>query len=318
MQEFTVTIWIYYITWLAFLVAISLFGWAIVFRADFRKDVLEGKQGEAKLFGIISVRGATILVLFAFFLAGIFKISDVVNDQDRRALESELAGTKSLLESKIAEIAADQNSIADLRKQANRLVFRPIDEADIPYCDLSTEPAGAPAPKAVPRHDANGRPNLALLAEAEASTSSIIPTMPPGEKEPVGSRHRVSYVNDGWYNNCRSWVAATMPAWIIIDLHNSYDVTGIAFGSEHDVFYGDRAAKQFDVLVDVGSGDWTLVYQKTTSDPVQTTTVFTFSHPVSARRVKLLIKESTPPIYPKTSPGAVRVDELEIFGVPGR
>jgi hypothetical protein len=306
---------LYILTWLGFLAATLLFGWAIVFLPDFRKDVLGGQPGVLTLAGI-TVRGATIVLLLALFLVSIFKLSGVINDENTRDLNSRILNDKSLLDSKISQIAADQDAIKTWQAAAKRLIFRPVDEADIPYCGLSTEPTNVPPPRAVPRQDSNGRPNLALLAEAQASTSSLIPMMPPGERESVASRHRTSYANDGWYNNCRSWIAATMPAWVQIDLGNVYEITGVAFGSEHDPFYKDRAPLKFKVLFTSGAADWKVAYESTKDEPVQVTTVFNFVHPVSARIVRLLIEDSTPPIYPKTSPGAVRVDELEIYGTP--
>jgi hypothetical protein len=308
---------LYIVTWLAFLAGIALFGWAIVFRPDFRKDVLRGKPGEASFLGL-NVRGATIVVLFALFLVAIYVLSTVISDATTRDLRSQLSARQSMLDLKVNQIVADQEEIKSWQTAAKRLVFRPIDEADIPYCDLSTEPAHVPPPRAVPRQDSNGRPNLALLAEAQASASSLIPMMPAGERETVASRHRISYANDGWYNNCRSWIAATMPAWVQVDLGNVYEITGVAFGSEHDPFYKDRAPLKFKVLFTSGAADWKVAYESAKDEPVQSTTTFNFAHNVSARIVKLLIEDSTPPIYPATSPGAVRIDEFEVYGVSVR
>jgi hypothetical protein len=300
----------YFITLAAFIVTVALFSWALVFRSDFRKDVFGGKQGEAKIFGLITVKGAAILVLFGIFVGAIGFVFNLLDKADQRQNSDELSRLKS-------QVSSQATQLTEFQTSAKKLVFRPIDETDIPYCNRDSEPAGAPPPRAVRLHDAAGRPNLALLAEARATGSSLIPLMPPGENQPVSSRHRYSYINDGWYNNCRSWVAASMPASIEVNFGGVYQVSGVAFGSEHDAFYKDRAAIEFKIETSLDNANWTLVLEHARGEPIANTTTFNFVAPVSARVVKLIIESSTPANYP-TSPGAVRVDELEIFGVAER
>jgi hypothetical protein len=301
----------YFITLAAFVATLALFAWALVFRSDFRKDVFGGQRGEAKIFGLITVKGAAVLVLFGLILGSIAWVFDLLDKGDQRQTSDELLGLKS-------QVSSQAGQLSQLQSEAKRLVFRPIDETDIPYCNSGSEPRGAPPPRAVPIRDASGRPNLALLAEARATGSSLIPVMPAGESQPVSSRHRYSYINDGWYNNCRSWIAATVPAWIEVNLGGVYQVSGVAFGSEHDVFYKDRAVLEFKVETSLDNANWTLVLEHARGEPIAKTTTFDFAGPVSARVVKLTIQSSTPPIYPETSPGQVRVDEFEIFGVADR
>ena len=295
----------YYVTWCLFLAAIAFFGWASVFRADFRKDVFGGKQGEAKVLGLVTVKGAAILIIFGLLLGGIFQIANVANNAEVSDLKSNLASDQLSLE-------AAKQMITSLQAETSKLIFRPIDEADTPYCDRGIPPS--PKPRAVPSHDTEGRPNLALLAQARATASSVIPGMPPGEEtQGVESRHRVSFLNDGWYNNCRSWIAKELPAWIAIDLGNIYQVTGIAFGSEYESFYKDRAATKFRIDISLNNIDWDLAYEQKVANPIHDRTVFNFEHPMNAKVVRLYISEATNPNY-STSPGSVRVDELEIFG----
>jgi len=313
----------YFITLAVLVATVTLFSWAIVFRPDFRKDVFGGKPNEAVVFGLVTVKGAAVLVLFGLFLGSTGYVFNLLDKADQRQNADELVN----LNSKVSTQAAQ---ISELQIEAKRLVFRPIDEADIPYCNrYDSEPHDAPPPRAVPLRDATGRPNLALLAEARATGSSLIPVMPADEREPVNSRHRYSYINDGWYNNCRSWVAAsrTDPAWIQVNLGGVYQVSGVAFGSEHDQYYHDRAALEFKVETSLDDANWTLALEHPAGQPIATTTTFNFAAPVSARVVKLTIKSSTPPFHPNTSPGGVRVsefpggvrvDEFEIFGVADR
>jgi hypothetical protein len=289
-----------YVTWSVFLIALAFFGWAAVFRPDFRKDVFGGRQGEAKVLGLVTVKGAAIIIIFALLFGGIFQVASTVNNAELADLRSQLTSNSAALDS--------------LKADVRHLIFRPVDETDIPYCDS----AGSPEPKAVPFMDAGGRPNLALLAKARATASSVIPVLPPGEQDrPIGSRHRVSYINDGWYNNCRSWIAAKNPAWLAIDLGDLYQIAGIAFGSEYEAYYKDRAATHFKVELSLNNIDWNIAYERKTGVPIAQRTVFDFAKPMNGRFVRLTIQESTPPNYP-TSPGSVRVDELEIFGLASK
>ena len=309
----------YLITLAAFITTVALFAWAIVFRPDFRKDVFGVQQNEAKIFGLVTVRGAAVLVLFGLFLGGIAFVFNLLDQADQRQNNDERVKLKS-------QVSTQAVQLSELQIEAKRLVFRPIDETDIPYCNrYDSEPSDAPPPRAVPLRDAAGRPNLALLAEARASGSSLIPFMPPDEHQPVSSRHRYSYINDGWYNNCRSWVAANLPASIEVNLGGVYQVSGVAFGSEHDQYYRDRAALEFKIETSLDNANWTLVLEHPRGQPVATTTTFDFAAPVSARVVKLTIFSSTPPLTISLpgqpialAPGSVRVDEFEIFGVAGR
>jgi len=178
------------------------------------------------------------------------------------------------------------------------LVFKSIDVANPPYCDR----AGSPEPRPVPTKDASGMPNLALLLNARASASSVT-------HDPSGSRHRTAYINDGWYNNCRSWIPATMPAWAEIDLGSEFRIEAVALGSEHEAYYKDRAATKFKISVFSNrvSNEWRTVYTHSSGEPIRDTTLFDFD-PVVARKIKIDITKSIP--------NPVRIDEMEVYGRP--
>ena len=55
------------------------------------------------------------------------------------------------------------------------------------------------APEPVPDKDERGSRNLALLPEARAEASSLLPGYPI---------HQVEHLNDGWYGNSASWISA--------------------------------------------------------------------------------------------------------------
>jgi hypothetical protein len=292
---------IYYVTWAIFLGAIVAFGWAAIFRSDFRKDVFGGSQGEAKVLGLVTVKGAAIILIFGLLLGGILQVFNIIGKIDERQFASNINELRSSLEDATKGLMAAQ-------AVNKRLVFRPLDEASPPYCD----PRDISHPQAVPTHDPSGRPNLALLAEAEASASSLI-----SWTDVVTSRHAISYLNDGWYSNCRSWVADRLPAWAKLNLGKQYQVTGVAFGSDQTGRYKDRAALAFKIETSENNTDWKLICNQDRGDPVQVRQLYNFGRTVQAQYVRLTIYTSTPPVGFDSTDGnglAVRVDEFEVFG----
>jgi hypothetical protein len=144
--------------------------------------------------------------------------------------------------------------------------------------------------------------NLALLKETEATASSLIYGFP--------TRHEIHFLNDGWYNNCRSWIPMMMPAWVELDLQRLFELSLIAIGSEHTKRWNDRQPLEFTIRARGHLEDeWTLLHQHEAKDgPVRGTTVFAFK-PMQARFVRL--------DFTKTAQGdPVRVDEVEVYGRP--
>jgi len=166
------------------------------------------------------------------------------------------------------------------------------------------EQGAGPKPEEVSDKDERGAVNVALLPITKPNASSILPGW---EK-----RHNIEFLNDGWYNNPRSWIPASMPAWAEIDLGKVYEIDKVVFGSEHQAHWKDRAITQFRILVattynkDSGAATWKQVFDYE-GEPVRGTTPFTFS-PVQARwvRVDIIAGEAQP-----------RIDELEIYATPG-
>ena len=93
------------------------------------------------------------------------------------------------------------------------------------------------------RTDGSGRArrlrNLALLPGAKATASSTI----PGH-----AIHKVSHLNDGWYGNGNSWVAAAMPAWVEIDLGAVFTVSQVWLSNDQSGEYTDRGARKLRIL----------------------------------------------------------------------
>ncbi|SAK82343.1 F5/8 type C domain protein [Caballeronia calidae] len=174
--------------------------------------------------------------------------------------------------------------------------FRVHADTPPPPCDS----AGSPLPARVPTH-LRGLYNLALLDTASASASSIIPGYP--------ARHQIRFLNDGWFNNCRSWIPQTMPAWAQVDLGDNYLISLIIFGSEYQQFYRDRRPTNFAIdLSKSGSpGSWTTVYQSGPGEIVSDMREFPIS-PNIARFVRVTITDS--------QGGAPRIDELQVYGKP--
>lgn len=159
----------------------------------------------------------------------------------------------------------------------------------------------SPAPAPVPIVLDNGLYNLSLLVNARASASAPLQGYP--------HRHRIEHLNDGWYNNCRSWIADQMPAVASINLGAVYEVFGVRMGSEHEAMHRGRAASQFKIEVS-NPGAWRSVYTHSGA-PIQGTTEIFFDKPVLAQFVRLQIQAA--------DHHQVRIDELEVMGrKPGK
>ncbi|MBD3183073.1 hypothetical protein GF312_12330 [Candidatus Poribacteria bacterium] len=171
-----------------------------------------------------------------------------------------------------------------------------------PFPEDWAQDAG-PEPEEVPEVDERGAVNVALLSNTSPNASSVI----PGYED----RHSIEFLNDGWYNNPRSWITGeNPPVWVEIDLGSVYMVDKVVFGSEHTPHWEDRAIEEFSVLVateynaDSNAETWTEVFNYA-GDPVRDTTPFTFD-PADARWVRIDILAGD----------GCRIDELEIYAVP--
>ena len=174
-------------------------------------------------------------------------------------------------------------------------------EQDIKAATDACDAGGKPGPEFVPTVRDN-EPNLALLKAAKAEASSQIVGWCP-------QRHCTEYLNDGFYNNCRSWIIGAIPGWAQVDIGDVANVNRIIFGSDHSQGFLDRMALDFDILVATTKADpdseantWEKVYTHK-GDPVSETTEFTFDD-IEARWLR---------IHVRTNAGT-RIDELEIYG----
>jgi len=164
--------------------------------------------------------------------------------------------------------------------------------------------AGAPCPpELVSTMDDEGNINLALLENAEPNAESFLPGY---------AIHQIEHLNDGFYNNCRSWISGTTAeTWAEIDLGDVHSVKKVGIGSDHCGHYQDRAATDFEILVatqykeDSEAASWNVVYDYEEVDPIHLTTYFEFKE-VEARYVRILVFTS--------NQGEVRIDEIEIYG----
>ena len=182
----------------------------------------------------------------------------------------------------------------------NGLKFMAQDKAT---ADAECDHGGAALPEFVPTVR-DGEPNLALLEGAKPEASSLI-----GDGAWCPKRHCTEYLNDGFYNNCRSWIIGAIPGWAQVDIGAVGNVNRIFFGSDHSQGFADRTVTDFDILVattkaddDSGANTWKKVHTHK-GDPIRETTEFKFKD-VEARWVRLHIRAA----------GGARVDELEIYG----
>ncbi|MBM3240897.1 discoidin domain-containing protein [Candidatus Poribacteria bacterium] len=167
---------------------------------------------------------------------------------------------------------------------------------------------GSPCkPELVSTEDDEGNFNLALLEDAKPNADSLIAGWCP-------ARHCTEYLNDGFYNNCRSWITGSVgaEAWAEVDMGDVYPIKKVGIGSDHCGNYQDRFAKDFKILVateynkDSKAGTWEEVYDNKKGDEVHKTVYFEFKE-VEARYVRIFVV---------TGGSGVRIDELEIYGGP--
>jgi len=154
------------------------------------------------------------------------------------------------------------------------------------------------APEPVPDKDERGSRNLALLPEARAEASSLLPGY---------AIHQVEHLNDGWYGNSASWISAGEPSWAQIDLGSVHRIDKVRIGSEHSPHYGDRAPAAVRILLAQRpaalGNEWRVVAERAES-PIHQTTTFTFA-PQEARIVRVAIGAS--------QGGNARLDEIEVY-----
>jgi hypothetical protein len=180
-------------------------------------------------------------------------------------------------------------------------LFKISENSDTPYCDS----AESPIPERVPLKNPQGLINLALLNQASVTASSVI-------DDPRGARHRISYLNDGWYNNCRSWIPALMPAWAMVDLGSNFKISSVSLGSEHNPYYKDRGATNFNIFIatqeEKEKNTWITIANYTDEkNPMRGTRLFSFKEKY-ARYIKFDFIQS--------AGGNVRIDEIEVYGKP--
>ena len=132
-------------------------------------------------------------------------------------------------------------------------------EQDITAATKACDAGGKPEPEFVPTVLDN-QPNLALLKDARAEASSLLAGWCP-------QRHCTEYLNDGFYNNCRSWIIGAVPGWAQIDIGAVANVNRIYFASDHSQGFTDRITTDFDILVattiadaDSAANTWKKVY----------------------------------------------------------
>ncbi|MBD3183074.1 hypothetical protein GF312_12335 [Candidatus Poribacteria bacterium] len=178
----------------------------------------------------------------------------------------------------------------------------PVSAQKQPFPDDWAKDAG-PEPEEVPETDERGALNVALLPGTSPNASSCIAN--------YEDRHSIEFLNDGWYNNPRSWILAGIPGWAEIDLGRTYEIDKVVIGSEHTANWNDRMPADFSILVateydeDSGAATWTEVYTHK-GEPVHATTAFEFDA-IDARWVRIDIRD----------PDGARIDEIEIYSMKG-
>ena len=120
-------------------------------------------------------------------------------------------------------------------------------EQDIKAATDACDADGKAGPEFVPTVR-DEQPNLALLKDAKPEASSLLAGWCP-------QRHCTEYLNDGFYNNCRSWIIGAIPGWAQIDIGAVANVNRIYFASDHSQGFVDRTTVDFDILVATTNAD---------------------------------------------------------------
>jgi len=232
------------------------------------------------------------------------KIAKVVFSRDRDGRYADRVPVR--FEIRLSLDGAQWTTVAKVAAQAPAAAPRPARRgfsASVPppppppriASDGAVEPAAPPPDLAAPAKDDLGFANLARGPKAKAAASSLLTGYPI---------HQVAHLNDGRMGNAHSWISASDPSWVEIDLGETYWVYKVAFGSDSSRQYGDRAATAFAVLASTDHTAWKPVH-KQSQEPVRVRTEFKFQ-PVPARWVRIAIEA--------TNGSNARIDELEVYG----
>ncbi|MCS5610114.1 MAG: hypothetical protein NZ961_06845, partial [Candidatus Poribacteria bacterium] len=62
-------------------------------------------------------------------------------------------------------------------------------------------------------------------------------------------RYCSKFLNDGFYNSCRSWIISPLESWGQIDIGSVGTVNQVFLGSGHSQGFADRVLSDFDILV---------------------------------------------------------------------
>ena len=163
-------------------------------------------------------------------------------------------------------------------------------------------PSLAKSSDEVPKADEEGRKNIALQGEPNAS--SIIGAAPDLLK--------IEFLNEGLYNkDLHSWVPeGGPPAWAEIHLGKVFLIDKVVISSENTEHFNDRHPKDFRILVateyneDSEAETWKVVHEAK-EDVIKVPKSFTFD-PVEAQWVRIHITATDDGTGP-------RIDEMEIY-----
>jgi hypothetical protein len=180
-----------------------------------------------------------------------------------------------------------------------------------PSCaDPPTQPNASPPLECVEVPDAwrtKGLWNLALLRTASASSSSSL-------SKATAGYHRTEYLNDGWYNNGRSWVPAeadnvghcAFPVWAEIDLGAEFSVHVVALTNELRVLHRDRGATMLSIEA-ITSQQSTFFASISDGTALRGRREFPVPSALRARRIRVTITAAEGGSCP-------RLDEIEVLG----
>jgi hypothetical protein len=170
-------------------------------------------------------------------------IATGLGNQEARAVHCAWDPTRPfsvLINSSLGPALADLAADPELRPNT-AFVLRAVDESELlpqPHPD----PCGA---QIVPLRDRVGRLNLARLRSVRISASSSHQARP------------VTMLNDGFYDDCRSWIAADgqQSAEITLDLGNTYIIQNIALTNLYHPFASSTGRDRFISAATVWAGD---------------------------------------------------------------
>lgn len=269
----------------------SLVTLCAMFYKEFRDSIIGSTENNVKFFGAV-LSGTTFVAVIALFIVGSHQFFTTTLTRENEALKSKVTD----LQSRIGTISKEK---VELVKSGSNLKFKPLEQS--PTCVQYPKASPRPTPSSSSNNTPENLKNLARLLVTTITTNSILATSDPNL---IGT----DYLNDGYYNPCRTWIPNSLPGIIEFDLGSEFEVYSVHVTADYYNVEspGRRPTKiRFESSTDGLSNDWTNV-AKYDSGPI-TGPVKVLLSGKRMRYLRVIVTDT----YQNFQP---RVDEIEIWG----